>query len=366
MIRVLDFLYGYVRGAVGFSLLMAGASFLAMPRQGRMHKAFGTLFVSVGALFTLSALDPVLRIPDDPSNLIVIALIYALSQSLFEIGLYLFGDEAHEGTRRRTYVAGAAWSLGLWLLSFLDYPLGLEPLRRGPEDQGLMGPFHTFASFAIYAWPLALSVVVTRLAQWKFRDLPRRSKEAVPIIGGLLSLAAILALILVASLFDWAGAYKAGHTLLELWMLAWYFFIVRKPDAFVRFREEIGKGHERNLSLSEGEASIIRERLQRIIEDESLIFEPSLSVGGMAAEIKVPSYRLSHYFNTRLGTTFSAWLNTLRVEYVCARMAERPDLTILEISVEAGYGSKAVFNAQFRKLKGVSPNEYRRGEAIAR
>ena len=355
MIKVLDFLYGYVRGAVGFSLLMAGASFLAMPRQGRIYKAFGTLFISVGALFSLSALDPILRIPADPSDLVVIALIYSLSQSLLEIGLYLFGDEAHEGTRRRTYVAGAAWSLGLWLLSLLDYPLALEPLRC-----------HAVASFAIYAWPLAISVVVARLAQWKFRDLPRRSKEVLPMIDGLLSLAAILALILVASLLDWAGAYKAGHSLLELWMLAWYFFIVRRPDAFVRIREEIGKGHERNLSLSEGEASIIGERLEEIIEEERMIFEPGLSVGSLAAAIKVPSYRLSHYFNTRLDTTFSTWLNTLRIEYVCARMAQRPDLTILEISVEAGYGSKAVFNSQFRKLKGVSPNEFRRGEAVAR
>jgi AraC-like DNA-binding protein len=41
-------------------------------------------------------------------------------------------------------------------------------------------------------------------------------------------------------------------------------------------------------------------------------------------------------------------------------MAERPDLTILEISLEAGYRSKASFNEQFGKIVGMSPSEYRR------
>jgi AraC-like DNA-binding protein len=40
-------------------------------------------------------------------------------------------------------------------------------------------------------------------------------------------------------------------------------------------------------------------------------------------------------------------------------MVERPELSILEISIEAGYKSKTAFNAQFSKIVGMSPSEYR-------
>jgi AraC-like DNA-binding protein len=363
MLEVLDFLYGYVRGAIGFSLIMAGIGFLVVPGEGRIRQAFGTLFAAVGTLFSLSALDSELRIPEDLSNAIILVLIYALSQALFEIGLYLFGDEAHKGARRKVYVVGACWSAGLWLLSLLDYPLGLAPVRMGVEDRGLMGPFHAFASYAIYFWPLGLSIFCSRLAHWKFRDLPRHSAAIRPMRLGLITLVSILALVLVASLLGADALYKVGHTSLEAWMLAWYFFIVRKPDAFFKIREEIGKTHERNLLLSEGEAAIVEERLERIVREGRLVYDPSLSVGLLAEAIKLPAYRLSRYFNAHLGTTFSSWLNALRIEYACERMIERPDLTILDISVEAGYASKAVFNAQFRNLRGMSPNEFRKGKA---
>lgn len=357
---MLNYIYIYIRGAIGFSLIMAGIGFLVMRNEGRIRRAFGALFIAVGALFTLSALDPTVHLSQDPSNLLLLLLVYICSQALFEVGLFLFGDEEHKGAKRKTYIAGAAWSLGLWLLSLLDYPLALAPVRKAIEDQDPMGPFHAIASFAIYAWPLAVSIAVTRLARWKLGDLPRGSKAAKPILWGLLVLAGVLTIILVAGLGGWAGLYKVGHFLLELWMLAWYYFTVRKPEAFFAMREEIGKAHARNLSLSESEAAIIEERLARIVREKRVIFEPGASVGGLSAAVKIPAYRLSHYFNAHMNTSFSAWLHAHRVEYVCVRMLERPDLTLLEISMEAGYGSKAVFNAQFRKLRGLSPNEYRR------
>ena len=48
------------------------------------------------------------------------------------------------------------------------------------------------------------------------------------------------------------------------------------------------------------------------------------------------------------------------MDYVLVRMAERPDLTILDISLEAGYRSKATFNEQFTRIVGMNPSEYRR------
>lgn len=45
-------------------------------------------------------------------------------------------------------------------------------------------------------------------------------------------------------------------------------------------------------------------------------------------------------------------------------MAERPDLAILGISLEAGHTSKATFGNQLPRIEGMSPNEYRHKIAV--
>ncbi len=95
-------------------------------------------------------------------------------------------------------------------------------------------------------------------------------------------------------------------------------------------------------------------------ESDSIPFEQGLSLRGLAAILKVPPYRLSICFNTRLNTSIPSWFNALRVEKARQKMIERPDWTILDVAVDAGYGSRTVFNDHFSRIVGMSPSEYRR------
>jgi AraC-like DNA-binding protein len=142
-------------------------------------------------------------------------------------------------------------------------------------------------------------------------------------------------------------------------MLAGYFVIIRHPDTFLRVRAQIGKEHARKFTLSREEAAKIHTALMALVADPAMLGDEDLDLPALAERIGVPSYRLSHYFNARLSTTFSIWMNAQRVAYVKKRMLERPDLGILEIALEAGYKSKTTFNTQFSRIVGMSPSEYR-------
>jgi AraC-like DNA-binding protein len=359
-VSLLDSLYEFFRGAAGFSLIVCGISSAVAQGKTRPFRRLGLIFASSGFLFCLSALDQVLRIPTDPSNLLILAAILVLSQALLEIALYLFGDERKRGTSHRVLIAGIGWSLLIWLLPFLDYAFGWKAVERGVEDHASLGPLHLGASIAIYAWPIAIAVVAARASHFSLRDIPSRAPGIRYIVRGAFALVLILCAILAGAALDLEPLYRAGHSALELLLICWFLFSSARPDLFTRARREIHDTHVKNILLSDEEARLIGDRLARIQAKAEPLCRAGLDLRGLAAILKVPPYRLSVYFNSRLNQSFPSWLNGFRIEFVKRQFIERPGLSILDIALEAGYSTKSSFNSHFSRIVGMSPSEYRR------
>jgi AraC-like DNA-binding protein len=109
------------------------------------------------------------------------------------------------------------------------------------------------------------------------------------------------------------------------------------------------------------ESAMIRERVDKAIDDPGVLGNPDLDIRSLAAIVKMPPYRLSIWFNACLETSFPAWLNARRIELAKRLMIEHPGRTIIDIAMEAGYASKSAFNEQFKRATGSSPSEWRRG-----
>ncbi len=356
---MLQQLYFYFRGVIGFTLIIVGMAFFFEPKKDRVRLAFGTLFICVGGLFTLSALDPLLGLSDEFGNFLVLGFILALSQALLVILLDLLGDESFQRHTRSLFVAGLIWSLALWALPFLDYLFKLGPVTADVEDGHALGPIHAFTQVAMYLWPIIVSLV-TALARW-IKPLGRPRSRELHLLGIFTAVVAgLLVLIVASAALSAETLYRIGHTALELAMLAWFYTLEANPDCFAKMREEIRVERERILTLGDAEASIIATRLDKLVADGTLIYDPGLSLARLAHRIDLPPYRLSCFFNQKLGTTFPVWLNAQRIERVRRRLLGEPERTILEIALDCGYSSKAVFNEQFKRIIGTSPSEYRK------
>ena len=66
----------------------------------------------------------------------------------------------------------------------------------------------------------------------------------------------------------------------------------------------------------------------------------------------------SRFFRIHTGKTFPAFRNELRVGRACTLLIEG-DLTITEVALRCGFVNLSNFNRQFRRLKGISPHEFR-------
>lgn len=72
-----------------------------------------------------------------------------------------------------------------------------------------------------------------------------------------------------------------------------------------------------------------------------------------------PAY-LSKKFKNEYGTTFSSYIQKIRIEQSC-RLLANTNKKITEIASLSGYSDMKFFNSVFKKYLGVTPREFRRG-----
>ena len=109
------------------------------------------------------------------------------------------------------------------------------------------------------------------------------------------------------------------------------------------------------ISNLEIEERIVKGLTQNATNDPNM-FE---GVSDMANAANVSVSRLYKLFKTHRGMTPLEMLNRIRVQNACKRL-DQPSSSISEIALEVGFGSLSAFNANFKRLIGTSPLEYRR------
>lgn len=81
-----------------------------------------------------------------------------------------------------------------------------------------------------------------------------------------------------------------------------------------------------------------------------------------AALVRLSPERFSDFFQEKVGSTFPAYVNELRINHAVQLMIERR-MSIAEACFASGFNNLSNFNQQFRARKGLSPREYLRRKA---
>ena len=83
-----------------------------------------------------------------------------------------------------------------------------------------------------------------------------------------------------------------------------------------------------------------------------------LSLEDVASEIGLSSSRLSHLFNTDLNCTVMVYIEKQRIQ-LASGMLTNTQMPITQIAEDCGFSSSYYFSKRFRKLKNMSPTDYR-------
>ncbi|GAB4525794.1 MAG: hypothetical protein Kow00133_14500 [Amphiplicatus sp.] len=160
---------------------------------------------------------------------------------------------------------------------------------------------------------------------------------------------------------------EAAASFLELgWVGALaYFGILQRPIFPSRTPAGVPQRKYGRSALDSERMERIAEKLNRVMQDEKLFRNPSLSLRDLSDRLSVSENYLSQTLNEKLGRNFFDFVNAWRVDEA-KRLLRENDGPVLAIALEVGFNSRSTFNAAFKKHGGGTPSQFRADARAAR
>ncbi len=131
---------------------------------------------------------------------------------------------------------------------------------------------------------------------------------------------------------------------------------LKYPKIFTGIEE---KPRYEKSNLDQSTKDRILGKLKVYMEDEKPYINHTLSLNELADRLNISTKNLSQVINECMGQNFYDFINSHRIEEAKISIKKFPYKTFLEILHEAGFNSKAVFNASFKKHTGMTPSEFK-------
>ena len=121
---------------------------------------------------------------------------------------------------------------------------------------------------------------------------------------------------------------------------------------------EVEVFQETDIPVERSDSELL-ERIRKVVSEEKLFLYPNLKVSDLAARLHSNRNYIYHAINVEMGTSFSDYINGLRVDYASRLLEERPELSINDVMMKSGFTSSSAFYRNFKKFKGITPTAKR-------
>lgn len=126
--------------------------------------------------------------------------------------------------------------------------------------------------------------------------------------------------------------------------------------------ESAAKAKEKykTINMSESECKQLVKKLEHVMQEEKFYANPDLKLIDLAEAVGTSSHTLSYLFNQYLKKSFFDYVNDYRMERFKELVARKAHTkyTLDILITKCGFGSRASFFRNFKKLTGMTPNEY--------
>lgn len=118
--------------------------------------------------------------------------------------------------------------------------------------------------------------------------------------------------------------------------------------------------YEKSL-ISDSRLAVYERRL-KALEQRKMYRDMGLSLEDLATEIEAPKHHLTQLLNVRMDTTFTKYINGLRVAHACdlLKSDESKISSMEELAYDCGFSSRVSFYRNFKNLTGKTPTQYRK------
>ena len=140
-----------------------------------------------------------------------------------------------------------------------------------------------------------------------------------------------------------------------------HFFVLKDYDSEEQalVHKQVSLSNEAEGLMDEETRAVLFDQITQHIEQEYSYRDSELSLAKLADSIGLSPHHLSETLNQHAGQNFNHFINVYRVNEVCENLNSSNSLKVLDIALNAGFSSKSTFNTIFKKIKGVTPTQYR-------
>jgi AraC-like DNA-binding protein len=153
--------------------------------------------------------------------------------------------------------------------------------------------------------------------------------------------------------------YNYSAMLLMVYILG--FYGLQQQVIFVDIEPENDKPQRYSQSLlTPTRKSKIRQSLESYFNNEKPYLNPDLNMDMISSALGYPKYQVTEVLNMDIGKNFFQFVNEYRVAEVKAMLKDTSNLYSIEaIGYECGFSSKSSFFTVFKRLTGLTPQQFR-------
>lgn len=146
----------------------------------------------------------------------------------------------------------------------------------------------------------------------------------------------------------WVPSLMSSLTLLALGALSLSHAIESRRDEGVDLEPRSPEEEERDQAIIA--------KLDAFVAQHKPYLDPDLTLARLSRKLLVPAKPLSSAINRLKGENVSRYINRLRIEDACHRLAKGQNVTTAML--EAGFNTKSNFNREFLRIKKMSPRSW--------
>lgn len=131
------------------------------------------------------------------------------------------------------------------------------------------------------------------------------------------------------------------------------------PEYLLIIKQEAEKVRYERSQIENIDASLIVNKLKRMLEEEKLYKNEKISLNSLANDLSITTHQLSEIINCKLNTNFYKMINEYRINEARQILIQQPERKILAVAYDVGFNSSSAFYNAFKRNVGVTPTFYR-------
>jgi AraC-like DNA-binding protein len=140
------------------------------------------------------------------------------------------------------------------------------------------------------------------------------------------------------------------------------------PPAVESPADEDPSAKAREMVWQDGELKLLRQRLERLLQEDKAFLDPQLSLPKLAAKAATSRHKMSAALKTLYGQNFYQLIGSLRVRAAAKMMlsSEGMGRNLSDIAFSVGFNSLSTFNSAFKAEFAQTPSKYLAEKAVKR